>query len=56
MQAEGRLRRLDSIIQSPCLVRYIIPEGSCYEAVQEVVNGKVVNTKQFLYNRLALKK
>jgi hypothetical protein len=47
-QMEGRLRRLDSIIKSPCLVTYIIPEHSDYEVVREVVNGKLMNTRTYL--------
>lgn len=49
IQAEGRLRRFDSILQTPCMVQYLVPEGSEYQKVEEVVNGKVVNTKEFLY-------
>ena len=52
-QAEGRLRRLDSALKSPCLVRYIIPERSEYELVKEVVNGKLINTQQFLQGYLS---
>lgn len=47
-QAEGRLRRFDSIIQTPCMVRYIVPEGSDYHEVMGVVDGKVANVREFL--------
>lgn len=48
IQAEGRLRRLDSILQTPCLVRYIVVEGTAYEDVAEVVNGKYTTVVEFL--------
>jgi len=47
-QAEGRLRRFDSIIQTPCMVRYIVPEGSDYHEVMGVIDGKVTNVREFL--------
>jgi hypothetical protein len=47
-QAEGRLRRFDTILQTPCMVRYIVPEGSDYHQVMEVVDGKVINVREFL--------
>ena len=47
-QAEGRLRRMDSIVQDPCLVRYIVPEGSRYNDVEHVVEGKIADVSQFL--------
>jgi hypothetical protein len=47
-QAEGRLRRFDSIIQTPCMVRYIVPEGSDYHEVMGVIDGKVINVREFL--------
>lgn len=48
IQAEGRLRRMDSILTTPCLVRYIVMEGSEYEDVRDVIDGKVINVQQFL--------
>lgn len=48
IQAEGRLRRLDTILESPCLITYIVPEGSEYERVKEVINGKVADVKKVL--------
>jgi hypothetical protein len=47
-QAEGRLRRMDSLIQVPCVVNYIIPEGSEFERVEDVVDGKMRNTSQYM--------
>ena len=47
-QAEGRLRRFDTILQTPCMVRYLIPEGSDYQEVMEVVDGKVMNVREFI--------
>lgn len=48
IQAEGRMRRFDTIFDIPCLATYIVVEGTDYEKVQEVVNGKVSNVKQVL--------
>lgn len=48
IQAEGRLRRFDSILQSPCMVHYIVVTGSDYEKVADVVNGKIYNVREFL--------
>lgn len=48
IQAEGRLRRFDSVLQTPCLCTYIIPAGSHYEDVKEVVNGKVADVQKVL--------
>lgn len=48
-QAEGRLRRLDSQMQHPCLVRYVTPEKSDYQTVvMGVLDGKVITVRQFL--------
>lgn len=47
-QAEGRLRRLDSIIQTPCAMNYVIPEFSDYEQVLGVLDGKVMSTRGYL--------
>lgn len=48
-QAEGRLRRFDSILETPCNVSYIVPEFSDYAStVMDVVNGKLVSTKGYL--------
>jgi len=47
-QAEGRLRRLDSLLQTPCAMTYVIPEGSEYMQVLQVLDGKVVTVRQFL--------
>lgn len=55
IQAEGRLRRLDSELTDPCIVTYIIPEGSAYDDVKEVVNGKYITTTQFLSGRIPSK-
>lgn len=54
IQAEGRLRRLDSILKTPCSVTYIVVKGSKYEDVKEVVNGKTFNMSKVLkgYNRI----
>jgi hypothetical protein len=52
-QAEGRLRRLDSALKSPCLVRYIVPQRSDYELVEAVVDGKLINTQSFLKGYLS---
>ncbi len=48
IQAEGRMRRFDTIFDVPCLATYIVVESTAYEAVQEVVNGKVSTVKQVL--------
>lgn len=48
IQAEGRLRRFDTVFTTPCLATYIVVRGTDYEKVQEVVNGKVTNVKQVL--------
>ncbi|MEM3041555.1 MAG: hypothetical protein QXG97_05985 [Nitrososphaerota archaeon] len=48
LQAEGRLRRLNSPTATPCLVRYIVLTGTVYDHVKDVVNGKVWTTSQFL--------
>jgi hypothetical protein len=48
IQAEGRMRRADTDTQQPCLATYICPAGTVYEAVKEVVNGKVDCVKQVL--------
>lgn len=52
-QAEGRLRRLDSILQTPCNMTYIIPEFSDYEQVIGVLDGKITDTRDYLrgYNK-----
>ena len=39
---------MDSILTTPCLVRYIVMEGSEYEDVRDVIDGKVINVQQFL--------
>lgn len=48
IQAEGRLRRMDSVFEIPCLCTYIVPESSDYEKVKEVINGKIGNVRQVL--------
>lgn len=48
IQAEGRLRRLDSILTSPCAMTYIVPEESEYTQVLAVLDGKVITVRQFL--------
>lgn len=48
IQAEGRLRRMDSKFEVPCLCTYIVPVGSDYDRVKEVVNGKIDNVRQVL--------
>lgn len=48
IQAEGRLRRLDSVWNNPCLCTYLIPSATEYEKVQDVVNGKVSNVRKVL--------
>lgn len=48
-QAEGRLRRFDTILQAPCNVTYIVPEHSDYEQVViPVLDGKIVSTRGYL--------
>lgn len=47
-QAEGRLRRFDSILQTPCNVTYIVPEQSDYNQVIYVVDGKIADTRDYL--------
>jgi hypothetical protein len=48
-QADGRLRRMDSELQTPCLSTYITPEGSDYQyVVMDVLNDKVVNTRDYM--------
>lgn len=51
-QAEGRLRRFDSILQTPCNVSYIVPEHSDYHNVMDVLDGKVMSTRGYLDGRL----
>jgi hypothetical protein len=46
IQAEGRLRRLDSLLEEPVLVRYLLNEGTIEEHQKEVVNGKVSTVAQ----------
>lgn len=48
VQAEGRLRRLDSILQTPCNMTYVVPEYSDYEQVLGVLDGKVISTRGYL--------
>jgi hypothetical protein len=49
IQAEGRLRRLDSILTSPCACVYVVPEQSDYQhVVAPVLDGKVMTVRQFL--------
>lgn len=48
IQAEGRLRRFDTATSTPCLVTYVVVEGTEYYKVREVVNGKVVTVRQVL--------
>lgn len=48
IQAEGRLRRLDTIIKVPCNVTYIIVKKTKYEDVKDVVNDKVFTISQVL--------
>lgn len=40
IQAEGRLRAIDSKLKSPVLVKYLVMQGSIQEHVLEVVNEK----------------
>lgn len=47
-QAEGRLRRFDTILQHPCMVTYIVPQGSDYEHVMDVIDGKIHDVRQYL--------
>lgn len=54
-QAEGRLRRLDSVLQTPCNMTYIIPEFSDYEQVLGVLDGKVMSTRGYLQWRKTTK-
>lgn len=51
-QAEGRLRRFDTILQTPCNVSYIVPEGSDYHQVMEVLDGKVMSTHGYMMGRM----
>lgn len=48
-QAEGRLRRLDSILQTPCNLTYIVPEHSDYNEVIAVLDGKIADTRDYLF-------
>ena len=48
IQAEGRLRRMDSKFEVPCLCTYIVPLNSDYDKVKEVINGKVTNVRAVL--------
>jgi len=48
IQAEGRLRRADSVFDVPCLATYIVMEGTVYEQVKDVINGKVTNVRQVM--------
>lgn len=47
-QMEGRLRRLDSELQAPCNMTYVVPEGSDYEQVIYVLDGKIADTRDYL--------
>ena len=46
IEAEGRLRRLDSELVEPCIVNYIFNQQSIEDHVQEVVNNKVRTVSQ----------
>lgn len=46
IQAEGRLRARDSVIQTPPLVKYYIVQNTVMEAVQEICNGKARTMSQ----------
>lgn len=53
-QAEGRLRRFDSVLQVPCNMTYIVPENSDYNQVLEVLSGKVMSTRGYLRSKKGL--
>ena len=46
VQAEGRLRAIDSLIKSPVLVRYYIVKGTIVESVKDITNEKVRTISQ----------
>jgi chromodomain-helicase-DNA-binding protein 4 len=46
IQAEGRLRRMDSMLQEPVIATYIHNVGSIEDHCMEVVNDKVVTIRQ----------
>ena len=46
IQAEGRLRAIDSVLRSPVLVKYYIMQCSIMQAVKEVVNEKTRTISQ----------
>lgn len=48
IQAEGRLRRLDTADMHAVMVHYYLAEDSVEDAVRDIVNGKAVNTHQIL--------
>lgn len=48
IQAEGRLRRGNSVQAEGVLVRYIIIAGTREEEFQRIVNGKIRNVRSFL--------
>jgi SNF2 family DNA or RNA helicase len=50
IQAEGRLRRLDSVNKDPCMATYLVVEDTEYYKVQEVVNGKVENVRKVFHD------
>lgn len=53
IQAEGRLRRMDSVLRTDVLCKYILINGTCDDDVKEVVNGKYYSTSQFLIDHYA---
>lgn len=48
IQAEGRMRRFDSDFSVPCLATYIVVVNTVYEAVKDVINGKIDNVRKVL--------
>jgi len=50
LQAEGRLRSIESTIGVGVLCRYIALRGTTDHVVKDVVNGKIVTTDAFLHN------
>lgn len=51
IQAEGRLRRLDSKIMEGVQVYYIVHKGSIEDSVRSVLNEKVVNVTSFMHDQ-----
>jgi SNF2 family DNA or RNA helicase len=53
IQAEGRLRRMDSKLTEGVVVKYIVHSGTIDESVREVLNGKQMTIQAFMQDQKA---